>query len=371
MMRLLLVPDRYAHYRKGIFEGLTRYYDVTLFASYYVDKSLIRVADEGAYRKGVNWLHTRDFFIGDVCVGQIGFFKAIFKGQFEVVIFWGDAWRISTWFGAILAKIRGRKVIFWTHGLYGRESKLKLKWRLVFYGIADQIFTYGNFARELLIVHGFDTAKVTAVSNSVSLVTKSRKDWSLGKPLNARLQNKINFCFIGRLKKGKSLKMLIDLVSHFKQHNSRYVGVRLVGDGPLRPELEKYAQSQGVSDRVIFHEAVYGLENLSHVLNDCVCCISPGNVGLTAITSLTLGLPVVTHSDPVYQMPEYESVVEGVSGRLFLRASFTDLVKKVELIWQDIAEEKITQSTCRNVVEEGFSEDSQISKIRSKLEISR
>ena len=76
MIRLVLVPDRYAHYRQGIFEELSRSYDVTLFASHVTDASNIHLAKEGVFKKNINWFGTRDFFLGDACVWQFGFFKA-------------------------------------------------------------------------------------------------------------------------------------------------------------------------------------------------------------------------------------------------------------------------------------------------------
>jgi glycosyltransferase involved in cell wall biosynthesis len=367
MIRLVLVPDRYAHYRQGIFEELSRSYDVTLFASHVTDASNIHLAKEGVFKKNINWFGTRDFFLGDACVWQFGFFKAILWGHYDIAIFWGDASRVSTWLASIVAKIRGRKVIFWTHGLYGNESKVKLRVRLIFYAIADHVFTYGQFARSLLLGHGFNRERVTAVSNSLPVGMIESASSLLGAPLCERTNKKISVCFVGRLTKGKSLEMLIDLASQFKENDSRQFEVQLVGGGPLLEELQLRAINKNVGERIIFHGAEYDFRKISKIVSECVCCVSPGNVGLTAITSLSLGVPVITHADPLYQMPEYESVVEGLSGRLFARGNLGDLTLKMAQLLEDISAKKITQATCLSVVEGEYTVDKQILKIRSSL----
>ena len=59
-------------------------------------------------------------------------------------------------------------------------------------------------------------------------------------------------------------------------------------------------------------------------------CVSPGNVGLTAIHSLTYGTPVLTHDNFNFQMPEAEAIKENISGIFFRIDNANDLSKKIE-----------------------------------------
>ena len=52
------------------------------------------------------------------------------------------------------------------------------------------------------------------------------------------------------------------------------------------------------------------LKNLYFILH----FVSPGNVGLTAIHSLSYGTPVLTHNNFNNQMPEVESIQPGFNG---------------------------------------------------------
>ena len=61
-------------------------------------------------------------------------------------------------------------------------------------------------------------------------------------------------------------------------------------------------------------------------------CVSPGNVGLTAIHSLTYGTPVLTHDNFNFQMPEAEAIEENIS------------VFSLELITQMICQTRLRHS---------------------------
>ena len=64
-------------------------------------------------------------------------------------------------------------------------------------------------------------------------------------------------------------------------------------------------------------------------------CVSPGNVGLTAIHSLTFGTPVLTHDYFPYQMPEFEAIHEGQTGSFFKYGNIQSLAEKINQ-WFDI-----------------------------------
>jgi glycosyltransferase involved in cell wall biosynthesis len=59
-------------------------------------------------------------------------------------------------------------------------------------------------------------------------------------------------------------------------------------------------------------------------------CVSPGNVGLTAIHSLTFGCPVITHGNLPDQMPEFEAIRPGITGDFFKENDAYDLSEKIK-----------------------------------------
>lgn len=59
-------------------------------------------------------------------------------------------------------------------------------------------------------------------------------------------------------------------------------------------------------------------------------CVSPGNVGLTAIHSLTYGCPVITHNNFPFQGPEFESIIQGKTGDFFQENDVNSLADTIQ-----------------------------------------
>ena len=101
-----------------------------------------------------------------------------------------------------------------------------------------------------------------------------------------------------------------------------------IGDGPIASLLRKKAEK--MMEQVTFLGAVYDEELIASLLWNADLCISPGNVGLTALHSMAYGTPVATHNDFAEQMPEYEAIIEGRTGFFFDRNSVDDLEKETD-----------------------------------------
>ena len=70
-------------------------------------------------------------------------------------------------------------------------------------------------------------------------------------------------------------------------------------------------------------------EYLAYFIFHASLCVSPGNVGLAAIHSLSFGTPVCTHSNLLNQMPEIEAVEEGVTGCYFDENNLDNLIEVI------------------------------------------
>ena len=62
---------------------------------------------------------------------------------------------------------------------------------------------------------------------------------------------------------------------------------------------------------------------------EATLCVSPGNVGLTAVHALSFGCPVVTHNNLPWQGPEFECIKPGVTGDFFHQYDADDLARVV------------------------------------------
>ena len=94
--------------------------------------------------------------------------------KFDYIMLLGEMYIISSWIACLIAKIRGKKIYMWSHGLYGNESFIKKHIRLNFLKLADVIFLYENRAKKLLVKNGFDESTLDVVYNSLDFDTHQK-----------------------------------------------------------------------------------------------------------------------------------------------------------------------------------------------------
>ena len=93
------------------------------------------------------------------------------------------------------------------------------------------------------------------------------------------------------------------------------------------------------------------------------CCISPGEVGLTAIHSLNYGTPVISHDNFDRQMPEVESIINNYNGFLFKHNDINSLATLLEA-WIDKNQDRDEiRKRCYKIIDEKFNPKYQLNII--------
>ena len=180
----------------------------------------------------------------------------------------------------------------------------------VYFGLADGTFLYGNYAKELMIKEGFDANKLFVIHNSLNYEQQLEFRNELS-PSNIYYEHFGNnhpiLLFVGRLTKVKRIDLLFESLSLLKRQNKEF-NVVLIGSGSEEVYLKRLSLKLGMADSVWFYGACYDEKTNAELIYNADLCVSPGNVGLTAIHTLMFGTPVVTHNDFTMQMPEFESI---------------------------------------------------------------
>jgi glycosyltransferase involved in cell wall biosynthesis len=118
---------------------------------------------------------------------------------------------------------------------------------------------------------------------------------------------------LGRLRKYKSVEIAMKAMETVLKSvpDARLV---IVGDGPYRPELEKYADGLSLGDAIEFTGFLSG-EELVEMLNRAHLLFNPSpkeGWGLTVVEANACGVPVVASDRPGLK----DSVIDGVTGFL-------------------------------------------------------
>jgi len=256
----------------------------------------------------------------------------------------------------------------WGHGFYGNETGLKRWFRLLLLRQADAIFVYGKHAKGLLSNFGFDADRIHIVYNSL--------DYDKHRALRTRLIDPIFYrnagyfknpecpilIFVGRLTPQKELWRAIEAVAKL---DSMQFNLILVGDGPELEKLQQQAAS--LEGRVYFYGACYDEELLGSLIANADLCLSPGEVGLTAIHSLSFGTPVCTHDGFSQQMPEVEAVQPGKTGIFFSKDKMNIGDALQQWFGQTLHRERIRQD-CYDIVDSRYNPYHQTEIIEAALE---
>lgn len=369
MKKKVLICYQYiAAYREPVFTELTSssYFEYD-FCSDVQSRGGIKLVDDDFYKKS-NFVRVKNIWFKNMLI-QRGVLSSISKGKYDVIVFLADPFFITTWVASYLAKRRGIKVVFWTHGIV-RDNSLKSKLKLLFYKIPNLIFLYGKSSESNLIKKGVPAEKLVPIFNSLDYPLHSRL-----RDLNSDVANKgfmkfdnpnlFQLIFIGRLTDHKKLDMIIYLMSGLEKKGI-FTNLLFVGDGPARSNLESLAfDFYHLQGRIHFYGQCYSEDELAPLIVGSDCCVSPGEVGLTAMHVMSYGLPVITHDEKFSQMPEFEAVQDGKTGRLFKKDDFDSLVDVTyELISKPIVN---IRENCIKLIESKYTPSSQCNIIESSL----
>ena len=348
-------------YRKSIYLKIDQEFDTQF---YFGDmKSDIAKMDYNVFKKPPKTVRERKIL--NKLLWRKDILSLPFKDYDNYLII-GDT-NISYLFFLPLCHLLGKKVYAWGHGCKTFKGKLGFfnRW---FYKHCDCFFTYGENGRQRLIDLGIPSHKLEVIYNSLNEgVDKYEQAEYNSTILKDHFENEYPvLLFVGRLTKVKQLDWIINALEYHKSLGLHY-NVLLIGDGEDKERLVDLAATKGLKDRVWFYGECYNDEELSLLLYNVDLCVSPGNVGLTALHAMSYGTPVLSHNDFESQMPEYETIVSGKTGFLYEKGNFIDFCEKIELwLSGDIDREKV-RDNCYHVINEKFNAEYQIRLLRDTI----
>ncbi|HUX95568.1 MAG TPA: glycosyltransferase [Bacteroidales bacterium] len=342
-MTVAIIDGIAAHYRLSLFQKLSIQQEIEyhLFASKETFLGIKTIdpylASAEISDGGIRWTFIDNIVIFNRIIWQNNVLNITSKGNFDVYLFIGESNVISTWIGVIICKLRRKKIAFWGHGTYGNEKFVKKLIRQMFNKLPDSYLLYNERAKYLLKEEGIKEESLFVVYNSLNYDVHVNIRNYLEKNEISSLKRRLfplNFdlpvlVFIGRLTPEKKIEQLVESVELLHRKGKK-VNCIIIGSGDMEDILRKLVSSLDLEEYFSFYGACYEEKENALLLSMADCCISPGNVGLTAIHSLSFGTPVITHNDLPNQMPEVSSIIEGLTGELFDRNCVNDLAEKIE-----------------------------------------
>lgn len=361
--RICYVTNIAAHYRSAIYLLMDKTFEIDfLFGDHPSDK-----------RFDVSRLHQpvkvfQNNYLGKGFSYQKGV-PLLFR-KYDTILITGDTRCISTWLLLLFAyPFSQKKVYLWSHGWYGKESKVETIMKKLFFGLASGTFVYGDRAKRLMIEHGLNGNQIWPIHNSLDYETQVevRKQLKETNIFQDKFRNgNRNIIFIGRLTPVKKLGLLIDALSICKDQG-HYFNLTLIGDGSMKKQLKEQVEQKGLNNNVWFYGACHNEFINGELIYNADVCVSPGNVGLTAIHSMTFGTPVITNDDYSHQMPEFETIIEGTTGDFFEHDNPNALAECIIQWFETQKNRQDIRQSCYDVIEKGWTPSYQIEILRKHL----
>jgi glycosyltransferase involved in cell wall biosynthesis len=360
-----IVYHFFAHYRQPVLEELLEKSKHHFLLCADTNNALLPGVKTWMPENTTRFRKCRSFAVGKHLLWQTGLIALALDRSLDTIIYLGDWKWPSTWLSALIARLRGKRVLFWTHGWRSRDRGLVRLIRKNFYRLADGLLLYGNRARQIGIDEGFPARDLYVVYNSIAAVpaedavgeTPDEHRRELRKALFPKNPAETPVvCCSSRLGALRRLDLLLDAASQLGA-DDHPVNVLLIGDGPERGRLEEQARALGLS--MEFVGACYNESRLAEYFSIANVTVSPGDIGLTAVHSMLHGIPVISHSDLERQLPEAEAILPGETGDFYRGGDRADLAKKIRRWTQTPFVDPAVSRACRNLVRRRYSPEIQ------------
>ncbi len=327
MTSICIISNIGTHYRFPIFNEIHK----TFHADYYLGDKLKFPIKTFNYKELDGYKET----VHNCFFGKFYWQKKTIRlvnEQYNYYILDGEPYCLSSWIILILAKLTKKKTVAWTHGWYGREGLIKRIIKKAFYSLFSYLMVYSDYAINLMEEEGFNRQKMFCIANSLDSDHEKAIRSKL-KPTNIYSKHFKNthptIIYCGRIQKVKKLPLIMDCIKILKNEGI-IVNAIFVGKDIDDVNLDSLAEQNGISKQIWLYGPCYNDEVLAELFYNASVCVSPGNIGLTAIHALSFGCPAITHNDFANQMPEFEAIIPGVTGDFFQKDNCKDLAEKTK-----------------------------------------
>lgn len=357
------------HYRSAIFKLM----DQELKCDFYFgDKvetpiKLMDVSELSGYKKTVSNI----FIFNKRYKWQKEVVWLVFK-DYKYLILTGDTNFLSNWVIAILARLLNKKVFLWMHGL---KSKEELHWRsklriYPLYHLSHRFLMYGDYSSNLMIQKGFSSKKMYPVYNSLDYDKQIPIRESLGPSsvYTDHFQNTLPvLIYIGRVQKIKKIDLILVAMIILKQKGI-HCNLAIIGENAEELSFTKKITESGLDSNVWIYGPSYNEETTGELIYNADVCISPGNVGLSAMHCFTYGTPVITNNNFETQMPEFEVITPGINGDFFEEDNAWDLAEKIaQWISLDNTRRESVRTSAYKIIDAKYNPHYQIEVLKKAL----
>lgn len=319
----------FAHYRKAVIEELLHSTEwAYLFVGDTQDPLYSGIEPVDFENKG-RFISTQSHFFRRRYLIQRGVIGLALRKDIKTIIYLGDVRFLTTWISAVLARLSGKRVLFWTHGWTHPESRWRDRVRRIFYSLSHGLLLYGHRAQEIGVNKGFRLENLYVIYNSLDYEAQQAQRVKITPEDNEQTRKSL---FVNpswpmvicnaRLIAKRRIDLLLYAAAKLADEGC-FLNILIIGEGPEQSDWQVLARKLQLS--VVFYGACYDEAILAKLYSAANVTVIPAHAGLTVIQSLGFGTPVITHGYMDQQMPEAEAILPGVTGDFYKWGDIDDL----------------------------------------------
>ena len=347
-----IVYHFFPHYRKAVAEELMRSSEYTyLFVGDVRDPTNSGI-EPMIFKDPSRFLSTKSRFFRRRYLIQSGVIRLALRRDITAIIYLGDAQFLTTWLSAVLARLCGKRVLFWSHGWVHPDNKWRDRVRRTFYTLAHGMLLYGQRAREIGISKGFRPENLHVIYNSLDYEAQRSQQELITPEINEQTKMEL---FVNptwpmvicsaRLIPERRTDLLLYAAAKLAEEGC-FLNIVIVGEGPERVALQILAEQFRLP--VTFYGACYDDAVLARLYCAANVTVIPAHAGLAVIQSLGFGTPVISHDDLSRQGPEVEAILPGVTGDLYKWGDMADLAVAIRK-WTTPKSDTVSQQCYRMI----------------------
>ena len=315
--KCLIIQPIIPHYRIDLFSILSNKFPKKIYFGYDMNcKKLFKNDKKASLLQSIqiSWINFGSFIFNPQYI-------FLFLSKFEIIIFNDNVRCLLLLPSVVLIRLfTNKKVILWGHG-YGTNNPLTGDiLRKILYFFVHEYIAYSN--RGLENIRKISSLKkISVATNTMDLslyLESSKKYFSYQSKFKNNKKRKFKFLFISRIESEKKPLYALQIINELIKKGYD-IEFKVIGSGSLEEEFCNNLEKLNLQDKVNLYGSITCQNKIISIARDCDFLLHPGVIGLTALVSLSLGIPVVT-TPSLSQMPEFE-ILKNNFNAIFLEES--------------------------------------------------
>ncbi len=360
-LRIIVLQPTIPEYRLPLFERLSHSLNIELRV--YGSEDYMTAAELKNGNRTTTFSYSKcksKTFAGGRVVWQSGLHFGEWLRAGDVLVLCGNPRYLSNYPLILRARQLGIGVVWWGQG-WSVGSRGFFSWlRQKIMKFADVLLLYTDEEVRDYVKLGFDSGRVFATNNAIDQeqAFKLTSEWNDVRLMQFRSENEIKdrrvLIFCGRLIKKTEVDFLVGILPKIVQRWPKIL-LAVIGDGPMRADLQAQAFESGVQDHIRWLGSIYDEQIIAPWFLSSEVFVYPGAIGLSLLHSMGYGLPVLTHSDRVYHGPEFSAIRDGKNSLTFRKGDEYDFIEKLGLLMDNDAVRRDLSRSARLTVEDKYS----------------